>query len=122
MPTRTLRTCNACRKPCDGSYCQQHQHLAERTAWASTKGESASQRGYGVEWRRVRAMVLKEQPWCEICQRQLAKQVDHITPLARGGSHERGNLRAVCVGCHSEKTKQDAANGRRTRTQPRGGG
>lgn len=42
-----------------------------------------------------------------------ATEVDHITPRAQGGTHNPENLRAVCKTCHWEKTKQEAAEGRR---------
>lgn len=33
-----------------------------------------------------------------------ATVVDHIKPLARGGTHDKGNLQALCVTCHNRKT------------------
>lgn len=61
----------------------------------------------------MRAQVLKAQPLCEMCGREVAREVDHITPLARGGTHHRENLRAVCVGCHKAKTASDASDARK---------
>jgi 5-methylcytosine-specific restriction endonuclease McrA len=61
--------------------------------------------------RRVGTMMKKkvaaEQRWiCGLCNRLLdhTYQVDHITPLFRGGSNERCNLMAVCPHCHAKKS------------------
>lgn len=119
MATRTLRTCKTCGRATSGPYCDTHKRYGEVVAWASSKGQSAHQRGYGVEWRKARAAVLRDQPLCQACGRRFAKQVDHITPLARGGSHVRENLQALCVECHDAKTYKDAACGRRLRKTKR---
>lgn len=55
----------------------------------------------------IRARVLREEPICP-CGRP-ATQVDHVQPLTRGGTHERGNLQALCASCHNVKTKRQAA-------------
>jgi 5-methylcytosine-specific restriction endonuclease McrA len=34
-------------------------------------------------------------------------EFDHITALCNGGEHREGNIQAVHVYCHSEKTKTD---------------
>lgn len=68
------------------------------------RGNSAA-RGYGGSWRRLRKLVLAEVPVCQApgCD-ALATEVDHITPLARGGTHARENLQSLCKPCHSRKT------------------
>lgn len=47
---------------------------------------------------------------CERCDAAgrtvLATVVDHIQPLALGGSDEDGNTRNLCDGCHAEVTAQ----------------
>lgn len=66
---------------------------------------SAAARGYGRRWQKLRLLVLHEQPLCETpgCG-QMATDVDHIIAKAKGGTDERGNLRALCHACHSRKT------------------
>lgn len=75
---------------------------------------SAARRGYGVNWRRLRASVLARRPVCEACGREAATEVDHVTAIARGGAHyDEANLQALCKGCHSRKTvAQDGGFGR----------
>jgi 5-methylcytosine-specific restriction endonuclease McrA len=59
---------------------------------------------------RVKKQVAADQEWkCSACHSVLtsAYQVDHITPLWRGGSNERDNLTALCPNCHAIKTQAE---------------
>jgi 5-methylcytosine-specific restriction protein A len=56
----------------------------------------------------MRARVLHEEPLCRYCRACLSTQVDHIIPLAQGGTSERDNLAGVCRGCHNAKTHTEA--------------
>ena len=60
----------------------------------------------GAAWRKLRAMVLSEQPLCEMCERQgytvLATDVDHRDN--NPSNNERGNLSSLCHSHHSIKT------------------
>lgn len=69
---------------------------------------SAAARGYGRRWQALRKLVLHEQPICEMpgCG-MMATDVDHILAKAKGGTDERGNLRALCHACHSRKTGRE---------------
>ncbi len=87
--------------------------------------ESPSQRGYDWRWQtRTRPAQMQAEPWCRMCMAAgrgpiEATEVDHITPLADGGTHAADNLQSLCHRCHNAKTAQD--KGRRGRGQ-RGGG
>ncbi|MDC0325220.1 HNH endonuclease [bacterium] len=79
--------------------------------------QSASARGYGSRWQKLRLMVLKREPLCRHCNIQgqitLATDVDHIISLVRGGTNELNNLQPLCHSCHSKKTaREDGAFGR----------
>jgi 5-methylcytosine-specific restriction protein A len=37
-----------------------------------------------------------------------AAQVDHITPVAEGGTDADSNLQAICKACHDLKTQAEA--------------
>lgn len=71
---------------------------------------SASQRGYGARWRRLRAYILQRQPLCvdpfgDHAGRLVpAIHVDHIVPRADGGTDAEGNLQPLCETCHARKT------------------
>jgi hypothetical protein len=67
---------------------------------------------YNAQWDRVRKSVLSQEPLCRLClstgRTVPATVVDHITPLAEGGTHEQANLQPLCKRCHdSIKTPAD---------------
>lgn len=79
---------------------------------------SATKRGYGADWRRLREWVLVRRPLCEHCQREgqltVATEVDHIKGFLRAdGSLDHKlrldpqNLQALCKPCHSRKTASE---------------
>lgn len=78
----------------------------------------------GRPWRRLRDAVLKRD--CYLCQCQdckaaglplLADEVDHIVPIAEGGTDAESNLQAMNRDCHAKKTAQEAARGVRRRVE-----
>lgn len=47
-------------------------------------------------------------------------QVDHVAPVAEGGTHDLGNARVLCKWHHDKKTQAEAQRGRaRSKGQPR---
>lgn len=44
-----------------------------------------------------------------------ATTVDHIVPVAEGGSDAADNLRGACPGCNDRKRRREAAVGQRAR-------
>ena len=123
MPLKPLRACSVpgCRNLGTGDRCEEHQqrHEATRPAWTSTKG-SASSRGYGATWRRLRKLVLHRDPICRACCRAPSTTVDHIVPKARGGQDTMENLQGLCAACEAAKTAKDAAAGRAIKRRGRG--
>ncbi len=73
----------------------------------SDNRDSASKRGYGRRWRRLRLMVLRRQPMCQWpgCF-EAATDVDHIVSKRDGGDDSFENLQALCHAPHSQKTTQ----------------
>lgn len=61
---------------------------------------------------RIRAAVLAEEPLCRHCLAQgrteAATIVDHIVPIAGGGTDDRSNLQGLCGPCHDVKTREEA--------------
>ena len=75
---------------------------------------SASARGYGAAWDRLRRSVLKRDKWvcqCAACKQagrvRSASEVDHIVPKAKGGTDALSNLQAINKDCHKTKTLLD---------------
>lgn len=77
-----------------------------QTQWGSGRG--------GRPWRRLRQRILLRDQYrcqCGECGGSFANEVDHIIPLAQGGTDHEANLRAMNTDCHKRKTQQEA-NGR----------
>ena len=114
MP-RALRVCSspgcASLVPAGKRYCPEH------TRRSPDDRPSAAQRGYDAEWRRIRKAHLKQHPLCAMCMAQGIERegnhVDHIIPLAHGGTHDPSNLQTLCHAHHSQKTaRYDGGFGR----------
>ena len=67
-------------------------------------------------WRRLRKMLLSEEPLCRMCQglgkATLATVVDHIIPRRAGGTDDRGNLQSLCAPCHNGPKASYEATGK----------
>ena len=67
-----------------------------------------------AQWKKIRAMQLRQEPICYICN-AIATHVDHDVEIKDGGSKtDMENLKSMCLPCHNRKTN-------RTKKQ-RGGG
>jgi 5-methylcytosine-specific restriction endonuclease McrA len=63
-------------------------------------------------WRRIRARILdRDAHTCYVCG-LFATEVDHVVPVASGGTDDELNLRAICTTCHRRKTARDAHRNR----------
>ena len=87
-----------------------HQTEQERKAMFDRRRGTAAQRGYDADWRRVRGVVVREEPLCRHCLSKgyttPTSEVDHIIPH-RGNDRlrlDRSNLQGLCKSCHSRKT------------------
>lgn len=111
-PMRARRLCAypGCSELVRGSdrYCDAHDKELRREF--EKNRPTATQRGYGYRWQKLRKMVLNEEPVCpdpyglHPGQVVATSEVDHITPKRSGGDDSRDNLQALCKGCHSHKT------------------
>ena len=64
---------------------------------------------------RVRQMLEQNEP-CNHCG-ITAEQIDHILPLALGGTDDWTNLQALCKPCHGTKTREDLRRIRKVRRE-----
>lgn len=63
--------------------------------------------GSGWQWQRTRERILRRDGHrCTLCGTPAgAMRIDHITPLAMGGSNEDANLRVLCLRCHQRVSR-----------------
>lgn len=90
-------------------------------SWGGERG-SRHERGYGYQWTKRRANVLKRDSYlCQPCRRKgrvtEAKEVDHITPKAQDGEDDYDNLQAICTDCHKAKTATESRPNGKDRPQ-----
>jgi 5-methylcytosine-specific restriction protein A len=79
--------------------------------WGDT---SRHARGYNTRWDKLRKRILaRDMHLCQPCLdagiATPAREVDHITPKANGGTDDADNLQAICTPCHQDKTAREAA-------------
>jgi 5-methylcytosine-specific restriction endonuclease McrA len=69
---------------------------------------------------RNRAIVLREEDTCALCGRagQDNDTVDHVTPLANGGTNERHNLQRAHAQCNARKNARNRVYGSRQTAGP----
>ena len=54
----------------------------------------------------------QEEAWMLLChehgfdKRGLLSEIDHVLPVAEGGTDDMENLQTLCRGCHKLKTKE----------------
>jgi 5-methylcytosine-specific restriction endonuclease McrA len=73
-------------------------------------GNDANKRNVSESTKKI---VAANQKWqCGLCHRMLDEtyEVDHITPLYKGGSNNIDNLMALDPICHRKKTIADRLN------------
>lgn len=87
--------------------------------WATSKGKSRQQRGYGRVHDDMRKIVLIEEPYCRECIRtgevppRRTAVADHIRPKAEGGGNERSNYQGLCWPHSKAKTAKESGRARR---------
>ena len=112
------RSCSALTRSASG-YCDAHQ--GEVSGWSDyNAGRTNTERGYGADWRKLRAWVLRRdhglcQPCHQAGQVTLATEVDHVVSKAQAARlgwtrhqmDDHGNLQAICRECHQAKTARE---------------
>lgn len=84
----------------------------KREPWAISP-HRPDQRKRGRAGQKERAEILAAEPLCRPCRKagrtRAATIVDHILPLAWGGSDDRANKQPCCKPCHDEKSAAERA-------------
>ena len=91
------------------TYCDAHTPMRE--AWPDRDARRPKISGWERQ-RRNRVIMARHGRRCHICGQPGADQVDHVVPLARGGTDTMDNLRPAHKQCHQAKTTREAAEGR----------
>jgi 5-methylcytosine-specific restriction protein A len=84
-----------------------------------TNALRATPRKRGRAGQRDRAQVIAEEPLCRACLIKGVEMptdvIDHIKPLAWGGSDDRRNKQGLCNPCHDVKSAAEREVDRRRR-------
>src|SRR3989304_1214376 len=115
MAQAPLKPCRyrGCAAVSSAAYCPTHERQA-KARLESGRGKTAA-RGYGGVWRKIRAIVVGEEPCCRRCKMQPTKFVNHIIPKRAGGTDDRSNLQGLCIRCNVAKTWKDVTSPNRGR-------
>lgn len=119
MPVKPGRACS--RSGCPGvvkdgvcSVCGPLHPNMDSRQYDRQRG-TASQRGYGAHWRKVRARVLSKHPLCAECLKHgivaAATDVHHVIAKRNGGLDSEDNLEPLCHACHSRITREEMHQG-----------
>ena len=106
MPRRPKHPCGypGCPNLTDRRFCEGHVSVMNRQ-YERFRRDSEKKRMYGRCWKRIRDSYVKAHPFCEVCYGKgvlvPVEEVHHKKPLSEGGTHDRGNLIALCKSCHS---------------------
>lgn len=86
-----------------GSRCTVHHREYLRT---KQQRSNAQRGGSGWVWSGIRAQVIARDGGCVMTGDHAGPlRVDHIRPLASGGSNDLANLRTLCLAHHRSVTK-----------------
>lgn len=93
--------------------------LAPKRVWNNS---ASVVRIRGRKGQEIRKAHLDNEPLCRECAKagkvKIATIVDHIIPLAEGGTEDPSNKQSLCDDCHDAKSKREAANGKRGKAHP----
>ena len=102
MALKPKRPCShpGCPALVDSGKCPEHSRQYERDRGTSTA------RGYGRLHRKIREIVMREEPLCRECLKigrvTPSYEMDHIDGDAF--NRARSNLQMLCKACHARKT------------------
>lgn len=101
MPRKPKHPCHhpGCPRLTESRYCEEHTREYERYG-----RNPETKKRYGRAWKRIRDSYVKTHPFCELCYQKgilvETEEVHHKVLLSEGGTHDRGNLIALCSSCH----------------------
>lgn len=97
------------RSPASTTWCKEVNRMSGFTS------NSLGPRSRGVPTKLRRRILARDRKTCQIqgpyCS-VTATMVDHIIPVAEGGTDKVHNLQSVCESCHKIKTQEEAQRAR----------
>jgi len=119
MPSIAPKPCSVCRRLVVDGTSRCDEHKVKAGAFADRSRGTRHERGYGAQWGKLRAMVMRRDGGicrCAQCQQTgavvRADEVDHRVPKHLGGTDDPANLQAISRACHRAKTAREAAAAR----------
>ncbi|MFE9442504.1 HNH endonuclease [Streptomyces sp. NPDC006602] len=84
-------------------------HAPPDRPWSRTSARNQLRDAARRLWdRRVRPRALARDGFaCVLCGEREALEVDHILPIAQGGTWTLDNAQTLCRQCHAEKTAKE---------------
>lgn len=112
--------CHVCRRPIEPGYHLHRECLAEYRASEPYRDKALLRDGYNcaVCWDWRNRLALWTRSVLNLSGPPRRVEVDHIVPLALGGTHDYSNLQVLCLRHHAAKTRQDVAHMRGLRRAP----
>ena len=111
MPSAPLKPCAAPRcpelVPRGTPRCPTHRTEHYRRQDAARPNKEQRKLYQSARWRKLRRIVLAEEPLCRACRWAASREVDHIVRVQDGGSEDRRNLQGLCRTDHSKKTRNE---------------
>lgn len=100
--------CRVCRRKLTNEYAAANRDKGRaRARNRKTRLESV---GYVNEYLQYREPLLKlQRELCYFCQTAITSdtiEIDHLTPISRGGDNHRKNLVGCCASCNKAKTNK----------------
>ena len=91
-------------------YCEGHQ----RKPWSNRDTAVVRPERAAVystaRWKKIRALVIRAHPTCQLCKRNPSRDADHIVPIDDcPDPYDMDNLQALCPKCHARKSQRDGA-------------
>lgn len=122
-PNGALRkTCRACMSAHVKAYDKANPHMAKRRSDLRRDREAAA--GVrDISFEEIQALMIRVKCCCFYCGKLLISeyQVDHMVPIARGGTHAPDNWTLACPACNGAKhgkTVREFLVWRRERSMP----
>ena len=99
---------------------EENEHVAAEVIGASSKVQSTLKRREYIGAKIRREIWQRANKKCSLCGSAHRLQIDHIQPLALGGTNAKENLRLLCFHCNQRQAIRQMGSGAMERYRGRG--